>query len=291
MQEVVLRETKHPNPSSEQIYDSLFGIDELKCDLLETILMILDPSRVDSWRRKHHPKPSPLLAQMIESERLIILSGDVGCGKTALAGCIGTPVAKRLDAQVFALETPSNIRGHGLVGELSARITAAFEQARGKARSRKTILIIDEGDDLATSRAQMQAHHEDRAGVNVLVKQIDQVAWEKPELAVILITNRPGVLDSAVLRRASLHLQFHRPDREARKHLFAHLIGPTHASAGEVDRLVAASERDGLAFTYSDITRRALRRAVQRAIACDEPVSASLLLEALQAMKPTPQQD
>lgn len=291
MQEVVLRETKHPDPSAEQLYDSLFGIDELKRDLLETITMILAPSRIGRWQKKHHPKLSPLLAQAIESERFIILSGDVGCGKTALAGCIGTPVAKRLDAQILSLETPSNIRGHGLVGELSARITAAFEQARAKARSRKTILIIDEGDDLATSRAQMQAHHEDRAGVNVLVKQIDQVTWEKLELAIVLITNRPGVLDSAVLRRAALHLQFHRPDREARKHLFESLIGAAGTSAGEVDCLVAASERNGLAFTYSDITRRALQRAVQRAIACDKPVSASLLREALQAIEPTPQQD
>jgi SpoVK/Ycf46/Vps4 family AAA+-type ATPase len=227
----------------------------------------------------------------MDSERLVILSGDVGCGKTALAGCIGTPVAQRLDARVLSLETPSNIRGHGLVGELSARITAAFEQATAKARSRKTILILDEGDDLATSRAQMQAHHEDRAGVNVLVKQIDQVARETLELAVILITNRPKVLDTAVLRRAALHVQFHRPDREARQRLFASLIGTPLASTRGIDRLVAASERNGLAFTYSDITRRALHRAVQRAIACDEPVSSVLLLEALQAMEPTPYQE
>jgi SpoVK/Ycf46/Vps4 family AAA+-type ATPase len=291
MQEIILRETKHPDPSAQQVYDSLFGIDEIKRDLLETVTMILDPSRVASWQRKHHPSPPPLLARAIESERLVILSGDVGCGKTALAGCIGTPIAKRLGTLILSLETPSNIRGHGLVGGLSARITAAFEQASARAQSRKTILIIDEGDDLATSRAQMQAHHEDRAGVNVLVKQIDQVTREQLELAVILITNRPGVLDTAVLRRAAVRLQFHRPDQEARKHLFAHLMGTTHASPREIDRLVAASERDGLAFTYSDITRRTLQRAVQRAIACDEPVSTSLLLEALQAIEPTPQQD
>jgi SpoVK/Ycf46/Vps4 family AAA+-type ATPase len=291
MHEVELRETKHPDPLAEQVYDSLYGIDDLKRALLETLTMILDPSRVDRWQKKHHPTPPPLLARAMASERLVILSGDVGCGKTALAGCIGTPVAQRLDARVLSLETPSNIRGHGLVGELSARITAAFEQATGKARSRKSILILDEGDDLATSRAQMQAHHEDRAGVNVLVKQIDQVAREKLELAVILITNRPSVLDTAVLRRAALHVQFHRPDREARQRLFTSLIGTALASTREIDRLVAASERNGLAFTYSDITRRALHRAVQRAIACDEPVSSVLLLEALQAMEPTPHQE
>jgi hypothetical protein len=40
----------------------------------------------------------------------------------------------------------------------------------------RAILVIDEADDLATGRGQTQAHHEDRAGVNVLIKQINQLA-------------------------------------------------------------------------------------------------------------------
>jgi len=74
------------------------------------------------------------------------------------------------------------------------------------------ILVLDEADDLATRRGQMQAHHEDRAGVNVLIKQIDQLSKAKAPITVIIITNRADVLDPAVVRRAALRLDFHRPD-------------------------------------------------------------------------------
>ncbi|MGG2362463.1 AAA family ATPase, partial [Salmonella enterica] len=87
------------------------------------------------------------------------------------------------------------------VVEISNRITEAFTQAKSKVKGHDIgILIIDEADDLATDREQNQAHHEDRTGLNVLIKQIDTVGREKSNLAVILITNRLKVLDPAVVR-------------------------------------------------------------------------------------------
>jgi ATP-dependent 26S proteasome regulatory subunit len=92
----------------------------------------------------------------------------------------------------------------GHVGELSARITEAFTQAKARAVAiGRGILIIDEADDLATGRSQMQAHHEDRAGVNVLIKQINQLSTGSPPIALIMIINRADILDPAVIRRAS----------------------------------------------------------------------------------------
>jgi len=288
---VTLRETSHPSPDARSEYDSLFGLDRTKQDLQDALVLILSPGKVESWQKKHHPKPPPLLAQSINSARLIVLSGEVGCGKSALAGSVATPVAEACDDKVLVLETPSDIRGQGLVGELSARITSAFDQAVAKARKQKVLLVIDEGDDLATSRAQMQAHHEDRAGVNVLVRQIDMVTREKLALAVILITNRPEVLDSAVLRRAGLHLRFDRPSKEARTQLFAHLLGESSPTQKDLKELAAASERDGLAFTYSDITKRALRHAVQKSVSLDAPLDVGVMLECLREIDPTPTQN
>ena len=57
---------------------------------------------------------------------LIILSGEVGCGKTELANSIASPLAKKLDIIIKTYETPSNIRGSGRVGEISSRITGNF---------------------------------------------------------------------------------------------------------------------------------------------------------------------
>lgn len=284
-----LREAKHPDPAAQSVFDSLIGIDEQKGELLETLLLMLDPKRLDSWQRKHHPKGLNALSVLRLSDPLVILSGDVGCGKTALADSIGTPLAEKLDARVTCYQTPSDIRGKGMVGELSARITSCFDQVRSRLPSGgHGILIIDEGDDVATSRTQMHAHHEDRAGLNVLVKQLDLVSRDDLRLAVLLITNRASVLDPAVLRRAAAHIHFARPDSDARAKLFRHILAESKPTAAEIDALCTASERSGLPFTYSDIARRATQSALRKALQRDRKFSSTVLLEALESMAPTP---
>ncbi|MGN8067806.1 AAA family ATPase [Mucilaginibacter sp. 22184] len=205
-------EYKHPDQQAEREYGLLVGIDEQKSELLKTLSLILNPQRVTAWQKKHYKNGLGILSHIENGSPLIMLSGEVGCGKTALAQTIGTPLALALGHPVKVFETPSNIRGGGMVGELSNRVTEAFESAKAKLKDGETgILIIDEADDLATSRSQNQAHHEDRAGLNVLIKQIDGIKKSKKNLAVIMITNRVNVLDPAVRRRTALQLNFERP--------------------------------------------------------------------------------
>jgi SpoVK/Ycf46/Vps4 family AAA+-type ATPase len=217
-----------------------------------------------------------------------LLSGEVGCGKTALASSVGTPLASAIDRRVAALETPSDLRGWGHVGEMSARITDAFDQARKRAKEIGAgLLVIDEADDVATARAQNQAHHEDRAGLNVLIKQIDQLARAKDPLAVILITNRHAVLDPAVRRRTALHLSFERPGAKARRNVFALLLGGLRFSDACLERLVSASER-AVPFSYSDLVDRLARAVLREAQRRDVPASTDLLLECLAHLEPSP---
>src|SRR6185369_266833 len=104
-----------------------------------------------------------------------------------------------------------------------------------------------------TARAQMQAHHEDRAGVNVLVKQVDRIGRERIPLAVLMITNRSRALDPAVVRRASLLLRFGRPDAAQRQVVMERLLAGTRVSREDVDALVTASEpRGGIPYSFSD---------------------------------------
>ncbi len=189
MSELHLLETIHPMREAAVEFEALLGIDAHKEALVDELALILDRSRLEAWCKKHHAAGLGILGQARSKAPLILLSGDVGCGKSALASCVATPVARLLDQRVACLETPSDIRGGGHVGELSARITEAFAQAKSRATSvGRGILVIDEADDLATGRSQMQAHHEDRAGVNVLIKQISQLARDATSLAVIMIT-------------------------------------------------------------------------------------------------------
>ncbi|HXJ21757.1 MAG TPA: ATP-binding protein [Polyangia bacterium] len=282
-----LHQTKHPDEGAAKTYDGLIGIEAQKLELADHLLGVLDPDRVARWEKKHHPRGLPLARRLEGRPPLAILAGEVGCGKTALATSVATPIARLLDGRVVTLETPSDIRGGGLVGELSARVTAAFDEARTiVGKDGRGILVIDEGDDLGTSRAQMQAHHEDRAGLNVLIKQIDGLARERTRLAVILVTNRLAALDPALVRRAHV-LRFERPGAEARRALFEKLLEGHDCEATALDELVRVSERQP-PFTYSDLVHRGLQKSLLSAMRRDRPFSVTELGEAIGRLEPTP---
>jgi SpoVK/Ycf46/Vps4 family AAA+-type ATPase len=284
---IELAQEMHPNKQAISRFNTLLGIDEHKEALVTVLGTLLAPGSLETWLTKHHADGLPFLTETPTSAPLIILSGDVGCGKTALATSVGSIVARQIDAKVAALETPSDIRGNGLVGDLGGRIVAAFEQARQSARKYPTVLIIDESDDLATSREQDQAHHEDRAGVNVVIKQMDLVGRERLPLAVIMITNREAALDPAVLRRASLSLIFTRPDRATRKAILAWMLTGTHANADDIEELTQLTESE-VPYTYSDLTDRVGKFAARLAWKADTPFGATWLRKAVAQVKPTP---
>jgi AAA+ superfamily predicted ATPase len=285
MNTVQLHEERHPNDVAASRYESLIGIDVQKADLLDYLLRILAPDRVSRWLKKHHPEGLSLLARL-KAPKLIVLAGEVGCGKTALATTVGTAVARALDQRVVVMETPSDIRGGGLVGQLSERVTAAFSEARVKAAKGPGILIIDEGDDLGTSRAQMQAHHEDRAGLNVLIKEIDRLARDQIPIAVLLVTNRLAALDPALVRRAHV-IRFRRPDADTRRVLFERLLEGVKHEKSAVAGLVRASERQP-AFSFSDLVERGAEAALLACLRQDLPFSASVLQETIERLEPTP---
>lgn len=291
MSELHLLETVHPTKEGLKDFDALLGIDDIKDALVDELTLILDRDRLAAWTKKHHPHGLGIVNHARSKAPLILLSGDVGCGKTALASCVATPVARALDHRIMCLETPSDIRGGGLVGELSTNITEAFTQAKAKAKAiGRGILVIDEADDLATRRGQMQAHHEDRAGVNVLIKQIDQLAKGSTPIAVIMITNREDVLDPAVVRRAALRLKFQRPNDDARAAVFRSILEGTETSDSQVRELVKLTGKTP-PYTFSDITDRIARLALRRAWKSNQPFCAALLKAAIAEVEPSPVMD
>jgi SpoVK/Ycf46/Vps4 family AAA+-type ATPase len=255
--------------------------------LQDELLLLLAPERLKPWLKKHHPKGLPLTEVAGKTSPLVLLSGEVGCGKTALATTIATPVARELGEKIHVLETPSNIRGTGLVGELSSRVTDAFTQAKVRVGKGYGLLVIDEADDLALSRAESQAHHEDRAGLNVLLKQLDMLARERSRLAVIMITNRASSLDPAVTRRAALLLEFTRPGRAERQHLFERLLEGVSHTQTDIEELVKRSERE-VPYSYSDLTQRVARAALLDSWRVNVPFGPDSLLAALDRVEPSP---
>jgi len=287
--ELELRETKHPITLANDAFNELVAIEDQKAGLLGMLRFFFDKSRLAKWQKKHGIYEFALLDKVMSGTPLIILEGDVGCGKTALANCIGTPLAKALDKRVIAFETPSNIRGSGRVGEISSRITEAFSKVKSSLRGDDIgLFIIDEADDLATDREQNQAHHEDKAGLNVLIKQIDLVARDSTNIAVMLITNRLKVLDPAVVRRASQVITFARPNRSGRAEVFRSMLKGLNPSDDDVSELVEASERNDRPFCFSDLFQKIGRQALMSAIAEDRPFDKSILLNFITKVEPSP---
>jgi SpoVK/Ycf46/Vps4 family AAA+-type ATPase len=94
MSELRLLETIHPTREGMKQFEALFGIDSIKEALVDELAVILDRKRLDAWAERHHAKGLGVLDIARSTLPLILLSGDVGCGKTALASCVATPVAR-----------------------------------------------------------------------------------------------------------------------------------------------------------------------------------------------------
>jgi AAA+ superfamily predicted ATPase len=287
---LTLHKFTHPHKDVDKQFKHIYGLDEHKSQLLVMLQLILDKGTYSRWKEQHHEGFKIFADDNLVISPLVIFSGDVGCGKTELAQTIATPLAIKMGGKtVHCFETPSDIRGGGHVGELSTRITEAFEQAKTHLpKGEFGILIIDEGDDIATSREQNQAHHEDRAGVNVLIKEMERIASEKVNLAVILITNRLSALDPAVVRRASLHLNFNRPAPEALRPFIERLLDGTKPTPEELDEIIEICKSKNPLFNFSDIRRRAFVQSFVECIASNKAFGAKIFADKLRSLTPSP---
>ena len=185
--------------------------------------------------------------------RLVIVTGAAGGMGRTCARLLGASARLVLtDAAEAALETfagelggegydvaasmPGDLaegglraRGSGAVGEMTTLISEAFRYLRSHSSKKNsagkkgssTILLIDEADALAQSRELAQMHHEDRAGVNALIRGIDDIAGDRLACLTIMCTNRLSALDPAIQRRAAAVFQFERPNLEMRQRLLS----------------------------------------------------------------------
>jgi len=286
----------YPDPDARAWYDRLIGLDEHKRRLLLELELLLFPKRLAEWSRKHHGTELRAVQIMASRAPLILLEGDVGCGKTVLAETVGDPLAERAGGRVHLLKVNTQVRGTGMVGEMTDLIVQAFAQTEARAdalNGAPVLLLIDEADALAARRVDQHMHHEDKAGLNTLLQRVDSLRLGNRRIAVIFITNRPHALDPAIRRRAALRLSFKRPDDNVRAEIFRQSLPELKIDAGQLRDLVAftgaaAVKKHGATFTSSDITDRLLPAALRDAYAEHRAVSAADLIAHSREMEPTP---
>ncbi|MDT8429407.1 MAG: AAA family ATPase [Pseudomonadales bacterium] len=282
----------YPDFEPKERLAALVGLDD-QIERLQKILgLLINPAGLKAWGKKYHPEANQLLDTVLRRPPLVVLAGDVGSGKSALAESIGDAVARQENIEITLFPMSLSTRGQGRVGEMTQLVSAAFDytiEAAQKLVSKDgstrggVVLLIDEADALAQSREADQMHHEDRAGVNAFIRGIDRIATQKLPAAIIMCTNRVGALDPAIKRRAADILTFVRPSDEQRGNILSRSLLPLGLTQQDISKLVSLTgpnaERE-YGFTFSDITQRLLPSIVldaypEQAITADQAVRAA----------------
>ncbi|XP_038591688.1 vesicle-fusing ATPase-like [Micropterus salmoides] len=227
----------------------------------------LDKEFSDIFRRAFASRvfPPDIVEQMgCKHVKGILLYGPPGCGKTLMARQIG----KMLNAR-----EPKIVNGPEIlnkyVGESEANIRKLFadaeeEQKRHGANSSLHIIIFDEIDAICKQRGSMAGStgvHD--TVVNQLLSKIDGVE-QLNNILVIGMTNRPDLIDEALLRpgRLEVKMEIGLPDERGRiqiLHIHTAKMRQHELLAGDVDIEELAVETKN----YSGAELEGLVRAAQ----------------------------
>jgi cell division protease FtsH len=190
-------------PTGDRVtFDDVAGIDEAKAELSEVVDFLRQPAKYQKLggRIPHG----------------VLLAGAPGTGKTLLARA----VAGEANVPFFSLSASEFVEA--IVGVGASRVRDLFEQAKAAAPA---IVFIDELDAIGRSRTSGVAgfsggNDEREQTLNQILTEMDGFdAAKGVSVIVIAATNRPDVLDQALLRpgRFDRRVTVSPPDRAGRE--------------------------------------------------------------------------
>jgi len=187
---------RYQKGSIKLTFDDVAGLDNAKADLREITSYLKSPER---YRKLGAKVP-----------RGILLMGPPGTGKTLLAKAM----AGEADVPFFSISGSEFVEM--FVGVGAARVRDMFADAKKNAPS---ILFIDEIDSVGRARGTGLGggHDEREQTLNQILNEMDGFT-EHEAVVVLAATNRPDVLDPALLRpgRFDRKVVLDLPDRKAR---------------------------------------------------------------------------
>jgi cell division protease FtsH len=205
-------------------FKDVAGIDEAKSELSEIVDFLRNPDRYGSLggRMPHG----------------VLLSGAPGTGKTLLARA----VAGEAHAAFFSISASEFIEA--IVGVGASRVRDLFVKAKEAAPA---IIFIDELDAIGRSRqgsvSVTGANDEREQTLDQILTEMD--GFESSEAVIVLAaTNRPDVLDSALLRagRFDRRVTVQAPDRTGRVEILeVHTRSIPLADSVDLDALASST--------------------------------------------------
>ncbi|HNP18026.1 MAG TPA: ATP-dependent zinc metalloprotease FtsH [Fulvivirga sp.] len=208
-------------------FDNVAGLDEAKEEVKEIVDFLKTPSKFTKLGGKI-PKGA-------------LLVGPPGTGKTLLAKAVAGEAA----VPFFTLSGSDFVEM--FVGVGAARVRDLFKQAKEKA---PCIVFIDEIDAIGRSRGkgQMPGSNDERENtLNSLLVEMDGFSTDSGVI-ILAATNRPDVLDSALLRpgRFDRQISIDKPDIIGREAIFKVHLKPLKM-AKDVDPKKLAAQTPGFA--------------------------------------------
>ncbi|NJE60257.1 CDC48 family AAA ATPase [Thermococcus sp. 21S7] len=229
-------------------WDDIGGLEDVKEELREAV----------EWPLKY---PEAFMGLGITPPKGILLYGPPGTGKTLLAKA----VANESEANFIAIKGPEVLSKW--VGESEKNIREIFRKARQAA---PTVIFIDEIDAIAPRRGTDVNRVTDRL-INQLLTEMDGIQ-ENSGVVVIAATNRPDIIDPALLRpgRFDRLILVPAPDEKARLEIFkVHTRNVPLAEDVKLEELAKKTE----GYTGADIeavvreaAMLAMRRGLQEGI-------------------------
>jgi transitional endoplasmic reticulum ATPase len=225
---------KHVEPSAmrevlvevpDVTWKQVGGLEEVKQELREAVEWPLKYSEVFDKLQTRPPKG-------------ILLFGPPGTGKTLLAKA----VANESECNFIAVKGPELLSKW--VGESEKGVREIFRKAR---QASPSIIFFDEVDALVPKRGTyMGSSHVTESVVSQILTELDGME-ELKNVTVLAATNRPDMLDDALLRpgRLERHIYVPAPDEESRKKIFDVYLRDAHAILAKdisTDELVQQTE-------------------------------------------------
>lgn len=208
-------------------FEDVAGLDEAKEEVKEIVEFLKNPGKFTKLGGKI-PKGA-------------LLVGPPGTGKTLLAKAVAGEAA----VPFFSLSGSDFVEM--FVGVGAARVRDLFKQAKEKA---PCIVFIDEIDAIGRSRGRGQlpgANDERENTLNSLLVEMDGFATDSGVI-ILAATNRPDVLDSALLRpgRFDRQISIDKPDIVGREAIFKTHLRPIKLDPS-VDPKKLAAQTPGFA--------------------------------------------
>ena len=186
-------------------WDNLIGVDAQKEQALAWAVLVLRARSLDRTATGLN--------------RLALVEGPPGTGKTTLARTLAAPLSVVIDSPVRVIEFAAHEVMSGEHGRTQRDVHRVLtEVVPDRADAEPTVLVVDEVEALAMPRGQVSLESNPvdvHRTTDSAITALDLLAERCPNVVTVMTTNFPNLVDSALRSRSDVEITIPLPTEEA----------------------------------------------------------------------------